>query len=206
MNTIEDFANNLTRDLTRLVTCSQSPRDIVIHETAEAKLMDPLRNGFDPCPHVALFEAARNVPYRFRNSPRGRSRGRDDWKSEASGTERRESHQQAEQWREKHGEADDAPEIDIEELRKIAAKTEQSTAAAYNEYIGEPGQDARDWLNGIETKLADRQEDPSTRPHWNILRNYVGKLPDGAKVRDVDRKVLDYCLGNLVRNKIEGRK
>lgn len=69
-------------------------------------------------------------------------------------------------------------------------------------YTRDPNQDARKWLDGIEISLANRQNDSSTRPHWAVLRDAVNKLPAGARVRDLDSKLLDYCLGNLIKNKI----
>jgi hypothetical protein len=206
MSTTEDFANQLNRDLTLNVSGPQNWREISIPETVDAQLLDPIRNGMNP----DAFRLAVFLPDRLRAS---RSRSHDSLTAaeKEQNSEQAESHRMAEEWKRTHnsdGEKIEDEEIDLESLKKIAARTEQTTAAnapEYNEFLGDPNQDAREWLNTIETKLANRQNDDSTRPQWNILRNVIGELPAGAKVCDVDRKVLDYCLKNLVKNQIKGR-
>jgi hypothetical protein len=55
-------------------------------------------------------------------------------------------------------------------------------------------------LDVIETKLANKQRDSSTRPWWATIWHYCRKLPAGSCVRDANATVLASLMRELEEN------
>jgi hypothetical protein len=65
-----------------------------------------------------------------------------------------------------------------------------------------PDMDARKAVQNLS--LANEQACPEDQAPWHVLRSCASKLPLGARVRDMDRGVVEYCLKSLVATQISG--
>jgi hypothetical protein len=64
----------------------------------------------------------------------------------------------------------------------------------WEQYIGKPRDDAREWLADLATKI-DMQGD--NRGFFGTLQDHVKSQPKGARVEDLNQKLVEFCLKQI---------
>lgn len=65
----------------------------------------------------------------------------------------------------------------------------------WRSYMGEPKDDARQWLKELSAKIDTNV--PDRKGWWGTLRDHVHAKPNGARIRDLDPGIVELCLKNL---------
>jgi hypothetical protein len=62
-------------------------------------------------------------------------------------------------------------------------------------YMGEPNDDARQWLKDLSAKID--MNVTAKKGWWGTLRDHVQAKPNGARIRDLDPRIVELCLKQL---------
>ena len=65
----------------------------------------------------------------------------------------------------------------------------------WRSYLGNPGDDAREWLKKLSTQVDTNA--PTNKSWWGTLRDHVYGKPNGAKVRDLNPGLIELCVQSL---------
>ena len=89
---------------------------------------------------------------------------------------------------------------EIAEHQRDKAKRRRERSAVdegeeWREYLGSPGDDARAWLKDLSVQVDTNAGD--NKGWWGTLRDHVYGKPDGAKIRELDPRIVEFCLQNL---------
>jgi hypothetical protein len=74
-------------------------------------------------------------------------------------------------------------------------KTTGHDEGDWRSYLGNPGDDARAWLKDLTAQVDTNARD--NKGWWGTLRDHVYAKPNGAKIRDLDPRIVEMCVKNL---------